>query len=507
MFYLIIYLDIMKKLLILPILFWLAMFVSVKTHAIEQKPCTREYMPVCGEVQVQCITTPCNPIQQTYSNTCVAENAWATILYQWECQQNMVVWWDRDEHGCIWSAGYSWDDTLQSCVRPWEVNQDLVSRAFDKGITSISDLDQFGFDSIISREQAAKMLVVAIEKSWLPIWTLKLPAWSCEWTDKWDIYPNLVDYVHKSCTMWLFKWDGKYFVPYYQFTKEHLDIVLDRASQYAEKISSYMMSAYPQISTNKDLTRWDMLKVLKWLYNYLESNTNKLELAQEDLNNAKAKRSSAKLTSYTMIQQRSCFCMEDYTRVMKYNISNGSIVWDVLYQDDNTKVSSEISENVMTIDQAFDMIQEAIDSDVDNIEVTYDNKLWYPKSVSIDRSFMIADEEMYYTFTILWQNDNKLEWEWKLSSYNNTDKSNMWIITTFDGQKMYTKICNNISATYSTDGSKISFWHMISTLMYCEDSMDLENAFSQIGDTVDYVIDKDNLTISNWTDTWKWIKK
>jgi hypothetical protein len=29
---------------------------------------------------------------------------------------------DRDEHGCIGSAGYSWDASLQRCVRPWEVN-------------------------------------------------------------------------------------------------------------------------------------------------------------------------------------------------------------------------------------------------------------------------------------------------------------------------------------------------------------------------------------------------
>jgi len=37
---------------------------------------------------------------------------------------------DRDEHGCIGSAGYMWNETMQECVRPWEVgntdNQDLM---------------------------------------------------------------------------------------------------------------------------------------------------------------------------------------------------------------------------------------------------------------------------------------------------------------------------------------------------------------------------------------------
>jgi starvation-inducible outer membrane lipoprotein len=30
---------------------------------------------------------------------------------------------DRDEHGCIGSAGYSWCSREASCVRPWELAQ------------------------------------------------------------------------------------------------------------------------------------------------------------------------------------------------------------------------------------------------------------------------------------------------------------------------------------------------------------------------------------------------
>ena len=29
---------------------------------------------------------------------------------------------DRDEHGCIPSAGYEWCEPLQKCIRPWEEN-------------------------------------------------------------------------------------------------------------------------------------------------------------------------------------------------------------------------------------------------------------------------------------------------------------------------------------------------------------------------------------------------
>ena len=34
--------------------------------------CTEQYAPVCADYQVQCITTPCNPVPKTYSNSCFA---------------------------------------------------------------------------------------------------------------------------------------------------------------------------------------------------------------------------------------------------------------------------------------------------------------------------------------------------------------------------------------------------------------------------------------------------
>lgn len=57
-----------------------------------QKPkaCTKEYMPVCAEIQVQCIKAPCNPIKQTFSNKCEMENnSLATFLHNGECSVKM----------------------------------------------------------------------------------------------------------------------------------------------------------------------------------------------------------------------------------------------------------------------------------------------------------------------------------------------------------------------------------------------------------------------------------
>lgn len=49
--------------------------------------CTLEYAPVCGSVQVQCFTTPCDPIQETFWNMCQLNANWlATYLHDWVCE-------------------------------------------------------------------------------------------------------------------------------------------------------------------------------------------------------------------------------------------------------------------------------------------------------------------------------------------------------------------------------------------------------------------------------------
>jgi hypothetical protein len=46
-----------------------------------------EYAPVCASVAIQCVTTPCDPIEQTFGNKCMMEaNKLASFLYEWECK-------------------------------------------------------------------------------------------------------------------------------------------------------------------------------------------------------------------------------------------------------------------------------------------------------------------------------------------------------------------------------------------------------------------------------------
>lgn len=62
-------------------------YTEVIKPSIPSKPsssndiiCTTEYKPVCAMIQVQCITTPCNPIPETISNRCELKKRGTMVL-------------------------------------------------------------------------------------------------------------------------------------------------------------------------------------------------------------------------------------------------------------------------------------------------------------------------------------------------------------------------------------------------------------------------------------------
>lgn len=83
----------------------------VNTISVEPPTaCTMEYEPVCGEVEIQCITTPCDPLQTTFSNTCEAESANAQILYEGACQDP-----EPNPQGACVSFDGNWLEDSQEC--------------------------------------------------------------------------------------------------------------------------------------------------------------------------------------------------------------------------------------------------------------------------------------------------------------------------------------------------------------------------------------------------------
>ncbi len=76
----------------------------------DQKPCTREFNPVCGEVTVNCFTTPCPPLKTTFTNRCEAENAGATNITEGECVDEAP----NPEGACLSFDG-RWLEETQEC--------------------------------------------------------------------------------------------------------------------------------------------------------------------------------------------------------------------------------------------------------------------------------------------------------------------------------------------------------------------------------------------------------
>lgn len=72
--------------------------------------CTKEYMPVCGSKPIVCITTPCNPIQQTYSNRCMLQADGAAYVHEGQCRNDAVD--PAADPRCT-----SWYDGCNSCSR------------------------------------------------------------------------------------------------------------------------------------------------------------------------------------------------------------------------------------------------------------------------------------------------------------------------------------------------------------------------------------------------------
>ena len=380
------------------IAFLLLWFSSTQAQDIM---CTMEYTPVCGEIQVQCIKAPCPPIQQTYGNTCMADAAGAKVVSRGECPD--IIGGDNDEHGCKASAWYSRSEELSQCIRAWDTDTNLILRAYQKGLTKYNMLDTFMPKSYITRQQAAKMLVTLIEKSGIDQWIIKQPAGTCERKDVKSLDPTLAEAVIQSCTKGLFQWSSEgYFLPHQAVTREHMGFLFNRLSTFIPKLKEYnhMIDQW----SLQPYTRLEFIQVLDQISQVLTRVASQNFSKQtEDLVRAQKLWNSKNITTYTIVQERSCFCPEEYRRPMRYNINNSLVqTGTVRYNDkDKEQLAPTIQTKLNSVSDAFAIIQDAIDDKVDSLEVTYDSISGYPTHIVIDYSVMMADEEQYLSFQLI----------------------------------------------------------------------------------------------------------
>ena len=93
--------------------------------------------------------------------------------------------------------------------------------------------------------------------------------------------------------------------------------------------------------------------------------------------------------SYTF--QISCFCRREATLPKAVQVVNGKTV-----KVDGVSYDQDEHWGVQTIDQLFDLIEEAEKDKVHRLEAEYEPDKGYSTSVYIDRELMMADEEIGY---------------------------------------------------------------------------------------------------------------
>lgn len=119
---------------------------------------------------------------------------------------------------------------------------------------------------------------------------------------------------------------------------------------------------------------------------------------QARLNQNLSRWENADISRYQYEYRRSCYCPDLLKTVVTVE---GDEVTEAFYKDDGTYLSEKQLEQLYTIDELFDVVQDAINDRVFSLEVEYDASLGYPTRIAIDRDEQMVDEEISYYATAL----------------------------------------------------------------------------------------------------------
>lgn len=102
-----------------------------------------------------------------------------------------------------------------------------------------------------------------------------------------------------------------------------------------------------------------------------------------------------------MVYQKHCYCIPDMTLPYRVSVNKDSAITEIKHANDNGNnpaVHSIVVANMLTVEQAFKVIQDAWSTAANVVAVMYDEEHGHPTYVYIDKSARIVDEE--YSFTI-----------------------------------------------------------------------------------------------------------
>ena len=102
--------------------------------------------------------------------------------------------------------------------------------------------------------------------------------------------------------------------------------------------------------------------------------------------------------AYQFHSREVCFCPDELTREMIVDVRGGAVV-AAIYADDGSPVGAATRGQILTVEGLFALLADAVDRGADQIDVTYDAALGYPRTIALDYHRSAADDERGFTLS------------------------------------------------------------------------------------------------------------
>src|SRR5688572_29894540 len=96
---------------------------------------------------------------------------------------------------------------------------------------------------------------------------------------------------------------------------------------------------------------------------------------------------------YRFVLQRLCFCGTEVVEPVLVTVENGAVV-SRTYVASGRPVGAQWTSLFPAMEGVFDIVREALDRNADQLDVSYDGRLGYPLSASIDYVRNAIDDEL-----------------------------------------------------------------------------------------------------------------
>lgn len=117
--------------------------------------------------------------------------------------------------------------------------------------------------------------------------------------------------------------------------------------------------------------------------------------SQRELNASRQRWESHQIDDYQYVVEIGCFCPPEVIQPAVVVVRDDTVA-SVTYVADSQPAPDWAAERFPTVDGLFDVIQQAINREAVELQVSYDRTYSYPRTISVDFRRNTADDETAY---------------------------------------------------------------------------------------------------------------